>query len=110
MIWEGCWDGLWTLSFGLSKFHGHGSWLVCEVAFSVANTNLCHYTCKSRDLETFVMFRHRRLNLIINIILKLNIFLFFYVFSLSMFYSILLYFMNIQIILFFSDFDNQCDP
>jgi hypothetical protein len=29
---EVCWDGLWTLSFGLSQFHGHGSWLVCEVA------------------------------------------------------------------------------
>ena len=26
------WDGLWTLSFGLSRFHGHDSWLVCEVA------------------------------------------------------------------------------
>ena len=25
---------LWTLSFGLSQFHGHGSWLVCEVALS----------------------------------------------------------------------------
>jgi hypothetical protein len=24
------WDGLWTLSLGLSQFHGHGSWLVCE--------------------------------------------------------------------------------
>ena len=23
----------WTLPFGLSQFHGHGSWLVCEVAF-----------------------------------------------------------------------------
>ena len=22
----------WTLSFGLSQFHGHGTWLVCEVA------------------------------------------------------------------------------
>jgi hypothetical protein len=31
MILEVCWDGLWTLSFGLSQFHGHGSWLVCEV-------------------------------------------------------------------------------
>jgi hypothetical protein len=31
-ILEVCWDGLWTLSFGLSQFHGHGSWLVCEVA------------------------------------------------------------------------------
>jgi hypothetical protein len=26
------WDGLGRLSFGLSQFHGHGSWLVCEVA------------------------------------------------------------------------------
>ena len=32
MILEVCWDGLWTLSFGLSQFHGHRSWLVCEVA------------------------------------------------------------------------------
>ena len=24
---EVSWDGLWTLSFGLSHFHGHGSWL-----------------------------------------------------------------------------------
>jgi hypothetical protein len=31
MILEVSWDGLWTLSFGLSQFHGHGSWLVCEV-------------------------------------------------------------------------------
>ena len=30
-----CWDGLWTLSFRLSRFHGHGSWLMCEVALSV---------------------------------------------------------------------------
>ena len=30
---EVCWDnGLWTFSFGLSQFHGCGSWLVCEVA------------------------------------------------------------------------------
>ena len=31
MILEVIWDGLWTLSIGLSQFHGHGSWLVCEV-------------------------------------------------------------------------------
>ena len=31
MMVEVCWDGLWTLSFGLSQFHGHNSWLVCEV-------------------------------------------------------------------------------
>jgi hypothetical protein len=32
MIMEVCWHALWTLSFGLSQFYGHGSWLVCEVA------------------------------------------------------------------------------
>ena len=32
MMLEVSWDGLWTPSFGLSQFHGHGSWLVCEVA------------------------------------------------------------------------------
>ena len=32
MILEVSCDGVWTLSFGLSQFHGHGSWLVCEVA------------------------------------------------------------------------------
>ena len=35
MILEVCWDGLWTLSFGLSQSHGSGSWLVCEVALSL---------------------------------------------------------------------------
>ena len=40
MILEVCWDSLWTLSFGLSQFHGHGSWLVCEVALiSTTRTN-----------------------------------------------------------------------
>ena len=24
----------WTLSFKLSQFHGHGSWLVCEVTLN----------------------------------------------------------------------------
>ena len=31
----GSWDGLWALSFGLSQFHGHSSWLVCEVALKL---------------------------------------------------------------------------
>jgi hypothetical protein len=44
MILEVCWDGLWTLSFGLSQFHGHGSWLVCEVA-------LTGWTWKHWDLD-----------------------------------------------------------
>ena len=35
MMLEVCWNGLWTLSFGLSQFHGHGSWLVCEVALII---------------------------------------------------------------------------
>jgi hypothetical protein len=38
MILEVCWDGLWTLSFGLSQFHSHGSWLVCKVALSLASS------------------------------------------------------------------------
>ena len=36
MILEVSWDGLWTLSFGLSQFHGHGSWLICEVALTLS--------------------------------------------------------------------------
>ena len=38
MISEVTWDGLWTLSFGLSQFHGHGSRLVCEVALGLILT------------------------------------------------------------------------
>jgi hypothetical protein len=34
MILKAPWDDLWTLSFGLSQFHSHGSWLVCEVVMS----------------------------------------------------------------------------
>ena len=39
MILEVCWDGLWTLSFVLSQGHGHGSWLMCEVALSIGATS-----------------------------------------------------------------------
>jgi hypothetical protein len=39
MTLEVCWDGdLWTLSLGLSQLHGHGSWLVCEVALNTSGT------------------------------------------------------------------------
>ena len=31
---EVSWEDLLTLSFGLPQFHGHGSWLVCEVVLS----------------------------------------------------------------------------
>ena len=40
MILEVYWDGLWTLSFGLSQFHGHGSWLVCEVALVIVTLTI----------------------------------------------------------------------
>ena len=40
--WRVSWDGLWTLSFGLSQFHGHGSWLMCEV-------DLMYITCSDCD-------------------------------------------------------------
>jgi hypothetical protein len=39
MILEVSWDDLWTLSFGLSQFHGHGSWLMCEVALKCHTLN-----------------------------------------------------------------------
>ena len=45
MILEVRWDGLWTLSFGLSQFHGHGSWLVCEVAV-IHNQHYIHILYK----------------------------------------------------------------
>jgi hypothetical protein len=50
MISEVCWDGLWTLSFGLSQFHGHGSWLVCEVALIIKAQIIIIIlnTCRSR--------------------------------------------------------------
>jgi hypothetical protein len=41
MILEMSWDGLWTLSFGLSQFPGHGPWLVCEVGPQSANGVKC---------------------------------------------------------------------
>ena len=31
-------NALWTLSFGLSQYHGHGSWLMCEVGLNVNPT------------------------------------------------------------------------
>ena len=36
MILEMSCDSIWTLSFGLSQFHGHDSWLVCEAALRCA--------------------------------------------------------------------------
>ena len=49
MILEVPWDGLWTLSFGLSQFHGHGSWLMSEVALRYMTPH-GHRTFKGLDL------------------------------------------------------------
>ena len=38
MMLEVSWNNLRTLSVGLSQFHGHGSWLVCEVALPKPTT------------------------------------------------------------------------
>ena len=42
MISEVIWDSLRTLSYGLSQFHGHNSWLMCEVTLSVSKSNRLH--------------------------------------------------------------------
>ena len=56
MILEVCWDGLWTLSFKLSQFHDHGSWLVCEVALSSQPICWCYLEW---NLETDLNLRRR---------------------------------------------------
>ena len=50
MLLEVCWDNLRTLSFGLSQFHGHGTWLMCEVALSSTASGLV----SSRFLPTYL--------------------------------------------------------
>ena len=52
MILEVCWDGLRTLSFGISQFHGHGSWLMCEVTLSIRHMH------KSLGLHEYSQGRH----------------------------------------------------
>ena len=51
MITEVCCDGRWIRSFGLSQFHGHGSWLVCGVAGSYRGADWSRvippYTCEN---------------------------------------------------------------
>ena len=58
MILEVCWDGLWTLSFGLSQFRGHGSWLVCEVALGVNGPLGNPSTKRPRRIETGLLPTH----------------------------------------------------
>ena len=45
MILEASWDGLWTISFGLSESHGHGPWLMWEVALrqGCCDSDLFHW-------------------------------------------------------------------
>ena len=59
MMLEVCWDVLWTLSFGLSQFHGHGSCLVCEVAFMTLGkviSSSC-MSSNSQPIHTWVLAR-----------------------------------------------------
>jgi hypothetical protein len=60
MVLEVSWDGLWALSFGLSRCHGHGSWLVCEVALverkvlkSILGRTIVGRSCGVRQLYSF---------------------------------------------------------
>jgi hypothetical protein len=39
-------------SFGLSQLHGHGSWLVCEVAL-IAHSHLLVWVISERRVSTF---------------------------------------------------------
>jgi hypothetical protein len=39
MILEVLRDSLWTLPFELLQLHGHGSWLVCEVALVLQSSD-----------------------------------------------------------------------
>jgi hypothetical protein len=49
MILEVCWDDLRTLSFGLSQLHGHGSWLVCDMALLALFPRCCHISRNFMD-------------------------------------------------------------
>ena len=51
MILEMCWDGLWTLSFGLSQFHGHGSWPKYEVTPIMS----CSIRCRPYNVVFFLI-------------------------------------------------------
>ena len=66
MTWEVSWDGLWTLSFGLSQFHGHGSWLVCEVALKDIDVSISRLESDGDSCsKTFSFQVAHRLNTII---------------------------------------------
>jgi hypothetical protein len=82
MILEVTWDGLWTLSFGLSEFHGHRSWLVCEVALkhqvSWGDTNdevvNLHYNLSTLPLKGISgIVTHVTLNTVNNVVVWIGI-------------------------------------
>ena len=63
-IWFWRWDGLWALSLGLSQYHGHGSWLVCEVALSSSQFSpfiACHLTWIMFFFSFIIIFVNPRL-------------------------------------------------
>jgi hypothetical protein len=58
MILEVCWDNLWALSFGPSLFHGHGSWLVCEVAL-IKEHKICKNNQRDGYYESHIQSKNR---------------------------------------------------
>ena len=50
MISEMSWDGLWTLSFGLSQLDGHGSWLLCEMFLNHGKGELARVGCHDANM------------------------------------------------------------
>ena len=53
---EVSWGNLWTVPIELSQFHGHGSWLMCEVALSVQCMAYIHNFYKSHQLLNIMYF------------------------------------------------------
>jgi hypothetical protein len=47
---------MWTLSFRLSQFHGHNSWLVCEVALRKALETRLRSTSHTRLNPVIIAF------------------------------------------------------
>ena len=71
MILAVCWDSLWTLSFGFSQFHGHGSWLVCEVTLSECTMDVFSLRGFLHGIK-WIMF-HGHLDYIQNHLLKVGL-------------------------------------
>ena len=59
MILEICQDGLWTLCFGLSQLHGHGSCPVCEAALTSHGPPCEFFLWERTSISRQVEHRHR---------------------------------------------------